>query len=119
MGSNKGYSDIELASENLALQLKNQPLKPKELFSKHAEFAAKSVISYKTQYLKLLCYRFGRLPSLDPYARQISRYLNIFSLNNSEALILFLLITFLTFKILIWLVNSLLIRSPFFKLKTN
>ncbi|EFO92054.1 hypothetical protein CRE_13084 [Caenorhabditis remanei] len=45
-----------LASETLALQLANQPMKPKELLLRHAEFAA----------------RFGRLPSLDPYSRQMS-----------------------------------------------
>ncbi|KAF1756662.1 hypothetical protein GCK72_013116 [Caenorhabditis remanei] len=45
-----------LASETLALQFANQPVKPKELLVRHAEFAA----------------RFGRLPSLDPYSRHMS-----------------------------------------------
>ncbi|CAI2353230.1 unnamed protein product [Caenorhabditis sp. 36 PRJEB53466] len=44
------------AAENLAHQLANQPTKPKDLLLKHAEFAA----------------QFGRLPSLDPYSRQMS-----------------------------------------------
>ncbi|EFO93435.1 hypothetical protein CRE_09939 [Caenorhabditis remanei] len=49
-------TSYRLASETLALQLANQPVKPKELLVRHAEFAA----------------QFGRLPSLDPYSRQIS-----------------------------------------------
>ncbi|CAO4381358.1 unnamed protein product [Caenorhabditis nigoni] len=42
-------------SKKLAEQLENQPIKPKDLMVKHAEFAA----------------RFGRLPSLDPYSRKM------------------------------------------------
>ncbi|CCD69121.1 glucuronosyltransferase [Caenorhabditis elegans] len=43
-------------AQKLAEQLENQPIKPKEMMVKHAEYAA----------------RFGRLPSLDPYSRKMS-----------------------------------------------
>ncbi|CAS00627.1 Protein CBG27165 [Caenorhabditis briggsae] len=44
-----------IAAKRLAEHLQNQPVKPKYSFLKHAEFAA----------------RFGKLPSLDPYSRQM------------------------------------------------
>ncbi|ULT90489.1 hypothetical protein L3Y34_008669 [Caenorhabditis briggsae] len=44
------------SAEKLARQLESQPIKPKDLLVKHAEFAA----------------RFGRLPGLDPYSRKMS-----------------------------------------------
>ncbi|CCD69119.1 glucuronosyltransferase [Caenorhabditis elegans] len=44
-----------LSAKRLSEHLQFQPVKPKELFLKHVEFAA----------------RFGKLPSLDPYSRQM------------------------------------------------
>ncbi|CAJ0603982.1 unnamed protein product [Cylicocyclus nassatus] len=43
-------------AKRLAEMLRKQPISPKELFLRHTEFAAK----------------FGRLPNLDPYGRQLS-----------------------------------------------
>ncbi|KHJ79750.1 hypothetical protein OESDEN_20594, partial [Oesophagostomum dentatum] len=43
-------------AKRLSEMLLNQPISPKELLVKHVEFAA----------------RFGRLPNLDPYGRQLS-----------------------------------------------
>ncbi|VDK78642.1 unnamed protein product [Cylicostephanus goldi] len=43
-------------AKRLAEMLRKQPISPKELFLRHAEYAA----------------RFGRLPNLDPYGRQLS-----------------------------------------------
>ncbi|CAL2045564.1 unnamed protein product [Caenorhabditis brenneri] len=45
-----------IAAKQLSEKLEFQPTKPKDLFLKHVEFAA----------------RFGKLPSLDPYSRQMS-----------------------------------------------
>lgn len=44
-----------IAAQRLSDHLRNQPVSPKDLFLKHTEFAA----------------RFGKLPSLDPYSRQM------------------------------------------------
>ncbi|CAO4380262.1 unnamed protein product [Caenorhabditis nigoni] len=63
-----------VAAKRLAEHLQNQPVKPKDLFLKHAEFAA----------------RFGKLPSLDPYSRQMG-FLEYFLLD-----ILFIAICFIT-----------------------
>ncbi|EFP06786.1 hypothetical protein CRE_11246 [Caenorhabditis remanei] len=81
------------ASENLAQHLANQPVKPKELLLRHAEFAA----------------RFGRLPSLDPYSRHMS-FIEYF-LIDVATIILFtcLLISYLMFQI----TKQLAIRLPF------
>ncbi|KHJ83986.1 hypothetical protein OESDEN_16306 [Oesophagostomum dentatum] len=43
-------------AKRLSEMLANQPISPKELFLRHSEFVA----------------RFGRLPNLDPYGRQLS-----------------------------------------------
>ncbi|ETN73821.1 hypothetical protein NECAME_13392 [Necator americanus] len=43
-------------AQRLRQMLRNQPISPHELLLKHAEFAA----------------RFGRLPNLDPYGRELS-----------------------------------------------
>ncbi|CAJ0603983.1 unnamed protein product [Cylicocyclus nassatus] len=45
-----------LKAKRLSEMLRNQPVSPKQLFLRHCEFAAK----------------FGRLPNLDPYGRQLS-----------------------------------------------
>ncbi|PIC27886.1 hypothetical protein B9Z55_019995 [Caenorhabditis nigoni] len=63
-----------VAAKRLAEHLQNQPVKPKDLFLKHAEFAA----------------RFGKLPSLDPYSRQMG-FLEYFLLD-----LLFIAICFIT-----------------------
>uniref|UniRef100_A0A8L8K983 glucuronosyltransferase n=1 Tax=Heligmosomoides polygyrus TaxID=6339 RepID=A0A8L8K983_HELPZ len=47
-----------LNAQRLALQLRHQPVSPRELLLKHAEFAA----------------RFGQLPNLDPYGRHLSLF---------------------------------------------
>ncbi|EFP06827.1 hypothetical protein CRE_11167 [Caenorhabditis remanei] len=45
----------KIAAQRLSDHLRNQPVSPKDLFLKHTEFAA----------------RFEKLPSLDPYSRQM------------------------------------------------
>ncbi|CAO4377396.1 unnamed protein product [Caenorhabditis nigoni] len=89
------------ASENLALQLANQPVKPRELLVRHAEFAA----------------RFGRLPSLDPYSRQMS-FVSYFLIDVAATLFLISsLVLYMVFKIARKPINYLFITPV--KSKTN
>ncbi|PIC27888.1 hypothetical protein B9Z55_019996 [Caenorhabditis nigoni] len=92
-----------IASENLARQLANQPVKPKELLLRHAEFAA----------------QFGRLPSLDPYSRQMS-FISYFLLDvAATVLFIVLLITSITFRITKLLINCLPFTLSSVKQKNN
>ncbi|CAP36394.1 Protein CBR-UGT-37 [Caenorhabditis briggsae] len=91
------------ASENLALQLANQPVKPRELLVRHAEFAAK----------------FGRLPSLDPYSRHMS-FVSYFLIDVAATIFLIsLLVFYVFFRIAKRLINYLPITLTPVKHKTN
>ncbi|CCD69120.1 glucuronosyltransferase [Caenorhabditis elegans] len=92
-----------LSAEKLAHQLANQPVKPKELLLRHAEFAA----------------QFGRLPSLDPYSRQLS-FVEYFLIDVAAILIFSsLLIVVVLFQIIKRLINFLPVTVDSRKVKTN
>ncbi|ULT90488.1 hypothetical protein L3Y34_008668 [Caenorhabditis briggsae] len=78
-----------IAAKRLAEHLQNQPVKPKYSFLKHAEFAA----------------RFGKLPSLDPYSRQMgfSEYFLLDLLFISICLIFLLCLSLVTMNGQFWL----------------
>ncbi|CCD64426.1 glucuronosyltransferase [Caenorhabditis elegans] len=91
------------AAEKLAHQLANQPVKPKELLVRHAEFAA----------------QFGHLPSLDPHSRQMS-FIQYF-LIDLTAIILSTVILFLfvLFKLGKLMYSKLPFNLSLVKQKTN
>uniref|UniRef100_A0A1I7U6S1 glucuronosyltransferase n=3 Tax=Caenorhabditis tropicalis TaxID=1561998 RepID=A0A1I7U6S1_9PELO len=92
-----------MAAQNLALQLENQPVKPRELLIRHAEFAA----------------QFGRISSLDPHSRHMS-FIQYFLIDVALILLFSLfLIFFVVFQMTKRIINCLPFTLSSLKQKTD